>query len=53
VMALLHVAPGPLIGEVHRFLIAEQLDGRITTPEQARAEVLARFGTPSNRSAQY
>ncbi len=44
VMALLNIPPGPLVGEVHRFLLSEQIEGRITTPEQARDEVLKRFG---------
>jgi poly(A) polymerase len=44
VMELLGIAPGPLVGEVHRMLLSEQIEGRITTAEAARALVLEQFG---------
>lgn len=43
VMVLLGLTPGPKVGEVLRYLLSEQIEGRITTPEQARAAVLQRF----------
>ena len=44
VMALLGIQPGPRVGEVLRFLLDEQIEGRITTREQAEAAVRERFG---------
>jgi len=43
VMGLLDLAPGPRIGEVLDYLLDEQIEGRITTREQAIAAVKARF----------
>jgi poly(A) polymerase len=47
VMALLGVGPGPRIGEVHRFLLNEQIEGRIRTREEAEAAVRERFASPA------
>jgi poly(A) polymerase len=44
VMALLGTGPGPRVGEVLRFLLDEQIEGRITTREQAEGAVRERFG---------
>jgi poly(A) polymerase len=43
VMALLGLAPGPKVGEVLDFLLDEQLEGRVTTKEQAVEAVRERF----------
>jgi poly(A) polymerase len=44
VMALLGIEPGPRVGEVLRFLLDEQIEGRITAREQAEAAARERFG---------
>jgi poly(A) polymerase len=44
VMALLGLTAGPKVGEVLDFLLDEQLDGRITTREEAVEAVRGRFG---------
>ena len=44
VMEMLGLEPGPRVGEVLQFLLDQQLDGAITTREEAAAEVRARFG---------
>jgi poly(A) polymerase len=43
VMELLGIAPGPLVGEVHSYLLSEQLEGNITTREQAIENVLRKY----------
>jgi len=43
VMALLGLPPGPKVGEVHRFLLNEQIEGRLRTKEEAREAVRLRF----------
>jgi poly(A) polymerase len=43
VMELLGIAPGPLVGEVHSYLLSEQIEGNITTREQAIENVLKKF----------
>ncbi len=45
VMALLKIGPGPVIGKVQRFLLSEQIEGRIKTAEQAKKSVLERFSS--------
>lgn len=47
VMALLDLPPGPKVGEVLRFLLDRQIEGSITTKEEARAAVLEEFGRPN------
>jgi poly(A) polymerase len=42
-MALLGLTPGPRVGEALDFLVEEQLEGRITTKEQAAEAVRGRF----------
>ncbi|MFB3881737.1 MAG: HDIG domain-containing metalloprotein [Armatimonadota bacterium] len=44
VMELLGIRPGPKVGEVLDFLLDEQLEGRVTTREQALEAVRGRFG---------
>jgi poly(A) polymerase len=44
VMALLGMGPGPKVGEVLQFLLGQQIEGRITTREQAEQAVRRRFG---------
>lgn len=44
VMELLGIAPGPEVGEALSFLIDEQLEGRITTREEAVEAVRTKFG---------
>jgi poly(A) polymerase len=44
VMELLGLAPGPKVGEVLSFLLDEQLEGRITTREEATEAARGRFG---------
>ncbi len=43
VMALLGIAPGPRVGEALRFLLEEQIEGRVSTPEEAREALRRRF----------
>ena len=52
VMALLKIGPGPRVGEVHRFLLSEQIEGRITTAEEARKAVLKRFCSSGSASGE-
>lgn len=47
VMALLGIEPGPRVGEVLRYLLDEQLEGRITTREEAEEAVRREFGDGS------
>ena len=44
VMELLGIDPGPTVGEVLDFLLDEQLEGRITSREEAVAAVRGKFG---------
>jgi len=44
VMSLLGIAPGPRVGEVLRFLLDQQIEGTISTIEQAEAAVQRQFG---------
>ncbi len=46
VMALLGLEPGPRVGAVMEFLLDEQIEGRVTTREQAEAAVREKFGAP-------
>ena len=46
VMELLGLEPGPRVGEVLQFLLDQQLDGAITTREEAAASIRAQFGGP-------
>jgi poly(A) polymerase len=50
VMALLGIGPGPLVGKALRFLLDEQIDGRITTREEATEAMRRRFGGGSEQS---
>lgn len=45
VMSLLGIDPGPRVGEVLRYLLDEQIEGTITTKEQAEATVRRQFGS--------
>jgi poly(A) polymerase len=45
VMALLNIPPGPKVGEVLRFLLDQQIEGNVTTREQAIAAVRQQFGS--------
>jgi poly(A) polymerase len=47
VMALLGLAPGPRVGEALRYLLDEQLEGRIATREEAEEAVRKEFGAGS------
>ncbi len=44
VMELLGIGPGPRVGEVLEFLLDQQIEGTITTREEAVAAVRERFG---------
>ncbi len=44
VMDLLGLEPGPRVGEVLDFLLDQQIEGTITTREEAVAAVRERFG---------
>jgi poly(A) polymerase len=44
VMELLGIGPGPKVGEVLAFLLDEQIEGRITTKEEAVEAVRGKFG---------
>jgi poly(A) polymerase len=44
-MELLGLEPGPKVGEVMHFLLEEQIEGRITTREEAEAAVRQKFGS--------
>lgn len=44
VMTLLGICPGPKVGEVLRFLLDQQIEGAITTREQATEAIRQRFG---------
>lgn len=44
VMALLNIPPGPRVGEALRFLLDQQLEGTVTTREQAAEALRQRFG---------
>jgi poly(A) polymerase len=44
VMDLLGIEPGPRVGEALDFLLDQQIEGSITTREQAVAAVKERFG---------
>ena len=44
VMELLGIGPGPRVGEVLQFLLDQQIEGDITSREQALAAVRERFG---------
>jgi len=43
VMALLGIEPGPRVGEVLRFLLEGQIEGRIGTREEAEEAVRTEF----------
>ena len=43
VMELLGIGPGPRVGEVLDFLLDQQIEGAITTREEALAVVRERF----------
>ena len=47
VMALLGIEPGPRVGEVLRFLLDQQIEGRIGTREEAEEAVRRGFGAGS------
>src|SRR3990172_7226240 len=51
IMALLHIPPGPRVGEVQRYLLERQVEGEIETEEEARREVLERFGSSTQNLA--
>ena len=44
VMALLNIPPGPKVGEIQRFLIDQQIEGKIGTKEEAEEAVRRGFG---------
>jgi len=44
VMSLLGLQPGPKVGEVLRFLLDQQIEGKISTKEQAEQAVQKEFG---------
>jgi len=51
VMELLGIEPGPRVGEVLHYLLDQQIDGTITTRDQAAASIRARFGGPEDPRA--
>jgi len=50
VMALLGIGPGPRVGEVLGFLLDHQIDGNITTREEAIALVRHQFGSNEQKT---
>jgi poly(A) polymerase len=44
VMSMLGLPPGPRVGEVLRFLLDRQIEGEITTREEAEEAVRREFG---------
>lgn len=44
IMELLGLTPGPRVGAVIQFLLDQQIEGQITTKEEAREAVLREFG---------
>jgi poly(A) polymerase len=51
VMELLGIEPGPRVGEVLHYLLDQQIEGTITTRDQAAASIRARFGGPEDPRA--
>jgi poly(A) polymerase len=47
VMELLEIPPGPQVGKVHEFLLSEQIEGNITTKEEATQAVKENFSRPA------
>ena len=45
IMSLLHLPPGPRVGEALQFLLDQQIEGNITTREEAEEAVRREFGT--------
>jgi len=44
VMAMLGIPPGPMVGQVLQFLLDQQIEGTVTTKEEAAAAVRREFG---------